>query len=107
METEELKELFRKHNIGFEDICRFWITTYPEDIFSEKNPVGKITRLMKKILEQEEKRYACGHKPKPVIIDNNPLSISAYLEWYEKPEPKPCFECWCKKKRSVARNEGK
>ena len=55
METEELKELFRKHNIGFEDICRFWITTYPEDIFSEKTSVGKITRLMKKILEEKER----------------------------------------------------
>ena len=43
-------EIFRKYDIGFKDICGWWIMTYPDDIFT-KNPVGKITKIMKKMLK--------------------------------------------------------
>ena len=76
METEELKELFRKHNIGFEDICRFWITTYPEDIFSEKNPVGKITKLMKDILKDIEENQKKLTNLIKEITEENPECVT-------------------------------
>lgn len=45
-------------------------------------------------------KYKCGHKSKPIIMDNNPLSISAYLEWKEtagfEGDKSKCFDCWTK-----------
>ena len=50
---------------------------------------------------QEELIYGCGHKGKPVILDSNELSVSAYLEWKDtvgfSGDKSMCWECWCKK----------
>jgi len=43
--------------------------------------------------------YGCGHKREILILDNNPLSIAAYLEWREATGPdgdnSQCFACFC------------
>ncbi len=46
--------------------------------------------------------YKCGHKTDGVIIlDDNLLSMSAYLEWVEsvglRGDKSQCWECYCKK----------
>ena len=41
-------------------------------------------------------RYLCGHKPKPIIMDSNPMSFSIYLDWANKKYPKKCFNCFIK-----------
>ena len=46
-------------------------------------------------------KFKCGHKTKAVILDDNILSMSGYLEWenYEKDINKRlCFDCWCASK---------
>ena len=44
--------------------------------------------------------YKCGHKSEMLILDSNPLSISAFLEWKEHNEDdKECFDCWCERCR--------
>lgn len=44
--------------------------------------------------------YDCGHKGKPIILDDNELSITAFFEWCEsvgwKGDKSMCWECWCK-----------
>lgn len=40
--------------------------------------------------------YICGHESEPVILDNNCLSISFYLEWLEDNEGL-CHKCWAEK----------
>ena len=49
----------------------------------------------------EMTEYKCGHKTSGVIImDSNPLSITAYLEWKDSVgfdgDSSQCFDCWCK-----------
>ena len=51
-----------------------------------------------------EWEYKCGHRTDGVIIsDNNPLSVSAYLEWSKtvgiNGDRSECYECWCKRIR--------
>jgi hypothetical protein len=45
--------------------------------------------------------YKCGHSQDLLILDDNPLSISAYLEWNETVgrdgSKELCFACWSKK----------
>ncbi len=46
--------------------------------------------------------YKCGHKTDGVIIlDDNLLSMSAYLEWVDSVglngDKSQCWECYCKK----------
>ena len=47
--------------------------------------------------------YKCGHESKPVIVDSNELSISAYLEWLNsvgfQGDNTMCWECWCEAKK--------
>ena len=45
--------------------------------------------------------YKCGHKTNGVLIlDSNPLSICAYLEWSDSVgvfgTKEKCFDCWNK-----------
>ena len=45
-------------------------------------------------------KYDCGHETNGVIIlDNNELSVAAYLDWAESVglngTKKQCWECWC------------
>jgi len=44
--------------------------------------------------------YKCGHDRKPVIMDANILSYSAYLVWKESTgfegDRTQCWECFCK-----------
>ena len=47
--------------------------------------------------------YKCGHKTDGLlIIDSNPVSISAYLEWKDSVgidgTRELCWECWCEKR---------
>ena len=50
-------------------------------------------------------KYKCGHETKILILDSNPLSLSAYLEWSEtvglKEYKSICFDCWSKELRMV------
>lgn len=45
--------------------------------------------------------YKCGHKSKPVFLDDSPLSIVAYLDWKDSVgyngTKKECWECYCKR----------
>lgn len=46
-------------------------------------------------------RYLCGHETNGVIIlDSNPLSVAAYLQWKESvgldAGCKECWSCYCK-----------
>ncbi len=46
--------------------------------------------------------YKCGHSQDILILDNNSLSIIAYLEWDETVglhgDKSRCFDCWSKKR---------
>jgi len=44
-------------------------------------------------------KYKCGHESRGIIIiDSNPLSISAYLEWKDgvglDGDRSECWNCW-------------
>ena len=45
-------------------------------------------------------KYKCGHESEIIILGNNPLSISAYLEWSntvgKDGTRKLCWACWNK-----------
>jgi len=45
--------------------------------------------------------YKCGHSQDILILDSNPLSVSAWLEWNETVgrdgDRSLCFDCWKKK----------
>jgi hypothetical protein len=45
-------------------------------------------------------KYACGHETEIIIIDNNPLSLSATLEWANTVgrdgDKTLCWMCWCR-----------
>lgn len=49
--------------------------------------------------------YACGHKGKPIFLDDNELSITAFYEWCEsvgwKGDKSECWECWCVKQEKT------
>ena len=51
----DMSDVFRHHGIGLKDVCRWWIETYPEDIFigktSEVKLIVEIRERMEKILE--------------------------------------------------------
>jgi len=44
-------------------------------------------------------KYDCGHESEIIIMGNNPLSISAYLEWKDSVgrdgDTSQCWACWC------------
>jgi hypothetical protein len=44
--------------------------------------------------------YNCGHDRSIIILDSNPLSFSAYLNWVETDglngTKERCWECWNK-----------
>jgi len=48
-------------------------------------------------------KYKCGHESEILIIDSNPLSISAYLEWSKTVgrdgDKTKCWKCWCEDHR--------
>jgi hypothetical protein len=45
--------------------------------------------------------YKCGHSTELLILDDNPLSIIAYLEWVNsvgrEGTKEFCFDCWSKR----------
>ena len=47
------------------------------------------------------RKYKCGHEGEAVILDDNALSITAYLEWCDtvgfRGNNKMCWNCYCKK----------
>ena len=50
----------------------------------------------------KKQKYKCGHENKTVILDNNELSLSAYLDWkntvgFEGDNSK-CWECFYEEK---------
>jgi hypothetical protein len=49
--------------------------------------------------------YKCGHSQELLILDDNPLSITAYLEWTEtvgrEGTKDLCFDCWRKQQKSI------
>ncbi len=46
-------------------------------------------------------QYKCGHTGKPIILDDNILSMTAWMEWSESVgvfgDKTECWECWCRK----------
>lgn len=48
--------------------------------------------------------YKCGHSQDLLILDDNPLSISAYLEWNETVgrdgTREKCFECFSQEEKA-------
>ena len=48
--------------------------------------------------------YKCGHDREAVVLDNNPMSFSAYLTWSETKgysgDKTKCWECYNKKEES-------
>lgn len=44
--------------------------------------------------------YACGHEGKPIVMDNNVMSIAAWYDWRDtvgfKGTKEKCWECFCK-----------
>lgn len=51
--------------------------------------------------KRDKTEYKCGHKGKPVILDDNELSMTAYFEWKEsvgfEGDKSMCWECYCLK----------
>jgi hypothetical protein len=47
-------------------------------------------------------QYKCGHSQDLLILDDNPLSMIAYLEWKDTVgrdgTKELCFSCWLGKK---------
>lgn len=48
--------------------------------------------------------YKCGHTQELLILDDNPLSITAYLDWNESVgrdgTREECFSCWSNRVRN-------
>ena len=49
-------------------------------------------------------KYKCGHESKGMLIlDDSPLSLSAYFMWRESVgvagTMEKCWECWCKERK--------
>ena len=46
-------------------------------------------------------KYDCGHESDAVILDNNILSFTAYLDWMKTVgfDGIMCFPCYCKKQK--------
>ena len=40
-------------------------------------------------------KYKCGHEGEVIILNNNELSINAFLMWKDEGN-KQCWECYCK-----------
>jgi len=47
-------------------------------------------------------KYKCGHESNAIILDSNPLSLSAWMEWNETVgadgSKEKCWECFCKER---------
>ena len=54
-------------------------------------------------------KYKCGHERKTIILEDNELSITAFLEWCEsvgwKGDKLQCWECWCDKDKDGKEKE--
>jgi hypothetical protein len=52
-------------------------------------------------------KYKCGHETKAIVMDNNPLSLAAYLTWVDdtgfEGDNSECFECYCKRTEKVSK----
>lgn len=48
-------------------------------------------------------KYKCHETSGVIILDENPLSIAAYLEWKDTVgfdgNSSQCFDCWCKEEK--------
>lgn len=48
-------------------------------------------------------KYKCGHEGKPIILDDNLLSMTAFFEWKEsvgwEGDKSMCWDCFCKEER--------
>jgi len=48
-------------------------------------------------------KYKCGHESESIVMDNNIMSLSAYIEWVVtvgwNGDSSKCFDCWCKEMR--------
>ena len=49
--------------------------------------------------------YACGHDSDIILLDNNALSLSAWMEWRDSVgfngDKSMCWDCWCKKQKEA------
>ena len=54
-------------------------------------------------------KYKCGHESEVIIMDSNPLSISAYLNWKDTVgfdgNKSKCFDCYCKEEKKMGTKE--
>jgi hypothetical protein len=48
-------------------------------------------------------KYKCGHECEIIVMDSNPMSIVANMEWAETVgrdgTKEQCWACWCKERR--------
>ncbi len=53
----------------------------------------------------DKTEYKCGHKGKPVFLDDNELSMVGYFEWKEsvgfEGDKSKCWDCWCKEENKA------
>jgi len=68
--------------------------SFPDYILED---VSFSLKEIKDIINFQE--YSCGHEGKPIILDDNELSISAFFEWNKtvgrEGNKLQCWECWC------------
>jgi hypothetical protein len=54
-------------------------------------------------------KYKCGHETKIIILDDNPVCLSAYLIWKDSTgyngNKTLCWSCWCKDKKEKETKE--
>lgn len=47
--------------------------------------------------------YKCGHKGEVILLDSNPLSLAAWLDWVDSVgwggDKSQCWECYCNKNK--------
>ena len=55
-------------------------------------------------------QYKCGHNPIVTLVDNNMLTISAWLIWKDSVgfdgDESQCFRCYCKKDKRQTKTTG-
>ena len=105
-DVEILIQSITRRKIGYSGL---WKTLM--DNLELLKPTGRTTGNlygdMKKEVKPKEPKtgtdYACGHHSESIIIDCNPLSVSALLQWNEsvglEGDQSQCWSCYCKESK--------
>ena len=49
--------------------------------------------------------YKCGHNRDSIVINSDPLTVSAYLTWKDENDYSMCFKCWAKEQRDLEKEQ--